>query len=157
MILACQKFLGQITKVLRLRRPPPPCWEKFPNNPVIFFWVLPLVWLVYCDVCDFLWPAYLDCYPDEEQFQFYPPFKCIFINCNTRLLWSSYTLSMINWHGLNTKGRHKKKTVFFSEKLRKGGEESRRIRNFLIRKNWDFFGIFFWKGGGPTYSKRVLS
>ena len=26
-----------------LGRPPPPCWEKFPNNSVIFFWRLPLV------------------------------------------------------------------------------------------------------------------
>ena len=42
MILACQKLLGQITKVLGLRRPPFLCWEKFPNNPVFFFWCLPL-------------------------------------------------------------------------------------------------------------------
>ena len=33
-----------------------------------------------------------------------------------------------------------KKNCFFSEKLR--------IQNFLIRKNWDFFGICFQKGGG---------
>ena len=43
MILACQKLLGQVTKVLGLRGPPPPlCWEKFPNNSVFFFWCLPL-------------------------------------------------------------------------------------------------------------------
>ena len=34
------------------------------------------------------------------------------------------------------KGRHKKKTVFFLQKnSERGGEGSRRIRNFLIRKN----------------------
>ena len=50
-----------------------------------------------------------------------------------------------------------KKTVFFLGKTSKGGRGGCRIRNFLIRKKWDFFGFFFQKGGGgPTYSKRVL-
>ena len=45
MILACQKLLGQITKVLGLRRTlPPPVWEKLPKNPVFFFWEAPLLW-----------------------------------------------------------------------------------------------------------------
>ena len=44
MIFGCQKLLGQITKVLGMRRPPPLCWEKFPNNSVFFFWCLPLKW-----------------------------------------------------------------------------------------------------------------
>ena len=35
MFLACQKFLGQITKVLGLRKPSL-CWEKLPNNPSFF-------------------------------------------------------------------------------------------------------------------------
>ena len=41
MILACQKLLGQITKVLGLRRTPPPVWEKLPKNPVFFSERLP--------------------------------------------------------------------------------------------------------------------
>ena len=49
-----------------------------------------------------------------------------------------------------------KKTVFFSEKTLKGGG-SRRIRNFLIRKTEIFLEFFLKEGGGPTYSKRVLS
>ena len=36
MILACQKLLGQITKVLGLRRTLPPVWEKLPNKPIFF-------------------------------------------------------------------------------------------------------------------------
>ena len=38
MILACQKLLGQITKVLFWieETSPTPCWEKLPNNPVFF-------------------------------------------------------------------------------------------------------------------------
>ena len=36
--LACQKLLGQITKVLGLRRPPPHCWEK-----LVFFVTGPLI------------------------------------------------------------------------------------------------------------------
>ena len=31
-----QKILGQFTKVLGIGKTPPPCWEKFPNNPVFF-------------------------------------------------------------------------------------------------------------------------
>ena len=27
--------------VLGIGKTPPPCWEKFPNNPVFFFWTLP--------------------------------------------------------------------------------------------------------------------
>ena len=33
-----QKILDQFTKVLGIGKTPPPCWEKFPNNPVTFFW-----------------------------------------------------------------------------------------------------------------------
>ena len=56
------------------------------------------------------------------------------------------------------RGGIKKKTVFFSEKLRKGGRGVSPNPKFPYqKKNWDFFGIFFLKGGGPTYSKRVLS
>ena len=51
------------------------------------------------------------------------------------------------------KGRHKKKTVFFQKNSERGGGGSRRIRNFLIRKNWDFFGIFFERGGVPPIPK----
>ena len=37
MNLAYKKTLGQFTKVLGIGKTPP-IWEKFPNNPVIFFW-----------------------------------------------------------------------------------------------------------------------
>ena len=44
-----------------------------------------------------------------------------------------------------------KKNCSFSEKLRKGGEGSRRIQNFLIRKNWEFFGAKkVWHWGGAS-------
>ena len=32
-----QKIRGQFTKVLGIGKTSPPIWEKFPNNPVIFF------------------------------------------------------------------------------------------------------------------------
>ena len=36
--LAYKKILGKFTKVLGFGKTPPPCWEKFPNNVVFFFW-----------------------------------------------------------------------------------------------------------------------
>ena len=43
MILAYQKTLGKLTKVLGFEKtPPPPLWEKFPKNPVFFCWERPL-------------------------------------------------------------------------------------------------------------------
>ena len=47
------------------------------------------------------------------------------------------------------KGGIKKTVFFFFRKTRERGGGSRRIQNFLIRKNWDFFG-FFSKGGGVS-------
>ena len=38
MNLAYKKILGKFTKVLGFGKTPPPCWEKFPNNIVFFFW-----------------------------------------------------------------------------------------------------------------------
>ena len=38
MNLVYKKILGQFTKVLAIEKTLPPIWEKFPNNPVIFFW-----------------------------------------------------------------------------------------------------------------------
>ena len=32
-----KKYLVNLQKFWELGRPPPPCWEKFPNNPVIYF------------------------------------------------------------------------------------------------------------------------
>ena len=44
MNLAHKKILGQFTKVLGIGKTPPPLlWENFPNNPVIFFRVRPLI------------------------------------------------------------------------------------------------------------------
>ena len=34
-----EKYLVNLQKFWELGRPPSPIWEKFPNNPVIFFWV----------------------------------------------------------------------------------------------------------------------
>ena len=36
-----------------------------------------------------------------------------------------------------------------------GGGGSFPIQNFLIRKNWDFFGFFFQKGGGSHIIQRT--
>ena len=33
-----KKYLVNLQKFWELGRPSPPIWEKFPNNPVIFFW-----------------------------------------------------------------------------------------------------------------------
>jgi len=46
-------------------------------------------------------------------------------------------------------GIKKKKTGFFQKNSERGGEGSRRIRNFLIRKNSDFLE-FFYEGGGVS-------
>ena len=47
MILACQKLLGQITKVLGFGEIPlPPVWEKLPKNPVFFSDRLPKHFIV---------------------------------------------------------------------------------------------------------------
>ena len=43
MNLAYKKILGKFTKVLGFGKTPPPCWEKFPNNIVFFFWERTLV------------------------------------------------------------------------------------------------------------------
>ena len=48
------------------------------------------------------------------------------------------------------------KNCFCSEKLGKGAGGSRPIRNFPIRKKLDIFEFFSKRGGGLTYSKRVL-
>ena len=51
-----------------------------------------------------------------------------------------------------------KKDCFFSEKLRKGGGGVSPNPKFPYQKKLRFFwNFFFGKGGGPTYSKRVLS
>ena len=48
MNLACKKNTWSIYKSFgNWEDPPPPIWEKFPNNPVIFFWVGPIVIIVY--------------------------------------------------------------------------------------------------------------
>ena len=36
MNLAYKKILGKFSKVLGFGKTPPPCWEKFPNNPIFF-------------------------------------------------------------------------------------------------------------------------
>ena len=54
-------------------------------------------------------------------------------------------------------GIKKNKLVFFRKTSERGAGGSRPIRNFLIRKKLRFFWIFFKKGWGLTYSKRVLS
>ena len=62
------------------------------------------------------------------------------------------------WHSnLNVKGRHKKKTVFFSENLRKGGEGGLAESKISLSEKTEIFLEFFYEGGGLTYSKRVLS
>ena len=50
-----------------------------------------------------------------------------------------------------------KKNCFFSEKLRKGGGGVSPNPKFPYQKKLRFFWNFFSKGGGLTYSKRVLS
>ena len=55
------------------------------------------------------------------------------------------------------KGRHKKKTVFFSEKLRKGGRGVSPNPKFPYQKILRFFWIFFSKGGGShLFQKGVI-
>ena len=57
-----------------------------------------------------------------------------------------------------TKGRHQKKKLFFFRKTPKGGGRGlAESEIFLSEKTEIFLEFFFWKGGGPTYSKRVLS
>ena len=47
------------------------------------------------------------------------------------------------------RGGIKKINCFFLQKnSERGAGGSRPMQNFLIRKNWDFFGFFFSKGGG---------
>ena len=41
MNLAYKKIIGKFTKVLGFGKPPPPCWEKIPNDIVFFFESVP--------------------------------------------------------------------------------------------------------------------
>ena len=43
MILACQNYLVKSQKFWDWGEPPPPVWEKLPNNPVFFFCEVPLL------------------------------------------------------------------------------------------------------------------
>ena len=59
---------------------------------------------------------------------------------------------------LITLGEASKKKLFFFGKTPKGGGRGlAEPKISLSEKNWDFLDFFFSKGGGLTYSKRVLS
>ena len=56
------------------------------------------------------------------------------------------------------KGRHKKKLFFFFRKTPKGGGRGLAESEISLSEKTEIFLDFFFKrGGGPTYSKRVLS
>ena len=60
MNLAWKKTLGQFTKVLGIGKTPPPLWEKFPNNPVIFFGVRTI--FAYVSIyCEYVYTSSIRC------------------------------------------------------------------------------------------------
>ena len=53
-----KKYLVNLQKFWDLGRPPPPCWEKFPNNIGFLFESVPYgPEQIQAEVCDLAWPG----------------------------------------------------------------------------------------------------
>ena len=81
------------------------------------------------------------------------PLVWLLLNLAGVWLWKYVTISVT----VQLRGGIKKTVFFFGKTPKRGGEDLAESKISLSEKTEIFLEFFFQKGGGLTYSKRVLS